>query len=222
MHQVNRQTKEHNELKEKLVILEKVVFELTNKVVNMETKELEHLAKVAMLEKAVGALSRKVPKMEIEVKDIKKNITTGKTKEKQIPSKIIKEKEGETEMVDFNINDIKDSSSTPKDKKDKVTNSNDKDGLLVCKDCNYKCKKKTSLEKHFAIKHEEHPCKECQEKLPSFTGLLNHIAKYHYQEQGDGESEDDAILGKRDLIEDQQGDKVSSFIFDKSMLNEFL
>jgi hypothetical protein len=43
MHQVNRQTKEHNELKEKLVILEKVVLELTNKVVNMETKELDHL-----------------------------------------------------------------------------------------------------------------------------------------------------------------------------------
>ena len=93
-----------------------------------------------------------------------------------------------------------------------------KKGLLACKDC----KKTTSLEKHIAIKHEEHPCKECQEKLPSFTELLNHIAKYDYKEQGDGESEDDAILGKRYLIEEQQGDKVSSFVFDESMLNEFL
>ena len=175
-----------------------------------------------MLEKAVGDLSQKVPKMEIEIKDVKKNITTDKTKEKQIMSKIIKEKEGETEMVGFNINDIKHISSTTKDKKDKVKNSNDKEGLLVCKDCNYKCKKKTSLEKHIATKHEEHPCKQCQEKLPSFTGGLNHIAKYHYQEQGDGESENDEILGTRDLIEEQQGDKVSSFIFDESMLNQFL
>ena len=85
-----------------------------------------------------------------------------------------------------------------------MKNSNDTEGLLVCKDCNYKCKKKTSLEKHIAIKHEEHPCKECQEKLPSFTELLKHITKYHYKEKHDVESEDDAILGKRYLIKKTQ------------------
>ena len=64
--QVNRQIKDHNELKKKVAILEKTVLELINKVVNMGFKKLEHLKKIVMLEKVVGALSSQVPKIESE------------------------------------------------------------------------------------------------------------------------------------------------------------
>ena len=147
-------------------------------------EKLKQLERLNMIEKVVGALSRKVPKMEGEIQDIKKNSKPSQTKEDVIPSEVVNNKEDKTETVSFNINYIKaGSTSTPKDKKGKVKKSNNEEGLMTCKDCNYKCKKKTSLDKHITIKHEEHPCKECQEKLSSFTELLKHIAKYHCKEQ---------------------------------------
>ena len=95
--------------------------------------------------------------------------------------------------------------------------SNVKEGFLTCK-----FKKKTSLEKHITIKHKEPPCKECKEKLSYFTELLKHIAKHHCKEQSNVESEDDAIIGKRDALEEEKDDKVSSFVFGESMLDKFL
>ena len=50
-HQVNKQTKKQNELKEKVTVPERSVFEMTNKLVNMETEQLKQLEKLNMLEK---------------------------------------------------------------------------------------------------------------------------------------------------------------------------
>ena len=70
----------------------------------------------------------------------------------------------------------------------------------------------TSVKKNFHI-HEEHPCTKCWEKLSYFTELLKHIAKYHCMEPGDVESKDKSK---------EKDDKVPSFAFTESMLNEFL
>ena len=94
--------------------------------------------------------------------------------------------------------------------------------MLSCSKCKYKCKKKTSLEKHMITKHEAHQCKECQEKLPSFMKLLAHIAEYHFQDQSEHEekeSKDDDIIKESDAKEEVGN--VSGIEFDKALLGEF-
>ena len=199
-HQVTKQTKEQNELTDKVNMLETSLLDLTNKVVNMENERKEYLEKFQKLEKVVAALCRKVPTMEKEIKEMKSNRTVGTTNEEKYLSVMIKDKEIETEQVVFDINDIKEKSSTPKEKSNKVSDINDKEALLSCKECNYKCKKINSLKKHITIKHEQHPCKEFRENLPTFTELLKHIAKNHCEEEGDVLSKDDEIP-ERDLGE---------------------
>ena len=185
----------------------------------MENERIEYLEKFQKLEKVVAALCRKVPSMEKEINEITNNRTPGATKEEQYMSKIIKDKEIETEKVVFDINDIKEKSSTPKEKKKKVS---DEEALLSCKECNYKCKKSNSLEKHITIKHEKHPCKECQENLPSFTELLKHIAKKHCEEEGDVLLKGDEIHEKVKLIGEENNEKVSNVVSNDAMMDKFL
>ena len=101
----------------------------------------------------------------------------------------------------INHDDIKHSSSTPKNMKVKVNKTKkdsereNKEQVLNCDICNYKCKKETLLKKHMITKHEENPCKECDMKLQTFMDLLQHVAKHHLKEQKVNEEDEDE-LGK--------------------------
>ena len=85
----------------------------------------------------------------------------------------------------FNINDLKDCSSTPKDVKEKVKINDFREKFLNCAECSYKCKKEKTMKKHILANHEDHQCKECQEKFPAFIELPKHVVKHHFKEQVD-------------------------------------
>ena len=66
-HKITDKEEEANALKKKVRVLEKLVTELTNKVVTMETDTVEKLQVV------VRAMSRKVLSLESEIQNIKHN-----------------------------------------------------------------------------------------------------------------------------------------------------
>ena len=94
--------------------------------------------------------------------------------------------------------------------------------MLKCNKCSYKCKKETTLSKHMITTHQEHPCKECKEKLPTFMELLKHVAKHHCKEQDKEEAEDDIIEKTGDHVEVENKEVKSDFVFNESMLDEFI
>ena len=77
------------------------------------------------------------------------------------------------------------------------------------------------------MKHDEHVCKECPEKLSSFMELLKQVAKHHHDNivvvQGKV-SEDSFVEQETENLDKykDEGDKDSIFIFEESMLDEFL
>ena len=154
----------------------------------------------------------------------KDKITGSQPKEKRYSDKKTAMKEDV-----FDVNDIKEKCSTPKEKNKKVSNE---EALLSCKECTYKCKKINSLKKHITLKHEKHPCKECQESHPSVTELLKHIAKKHCEEEGDvlvkgGEVQDldeDKLIKRSENIKTMDSEeKYKSFVFSESkFFDEFL
>ena len=115
-------------------------------------------------------MSRKVLSLETDIQNIKNNSKPSKDIKEQAVSKMAKEKDvekEESEEILFNPDDIKETSSTPKVKKHLLKKDNKEVGLHACKECNYVCKKETSLQKHMVTKHESHECKECHDKLSS-------------------------------------------------------
>ena len=55
--------------------------------------------------------------------------------------------------------------------KDKAKKVDATEILITCSECNYKCKKKTTMDKHMLMRHDEYVCKECPQKLLSFIEL---------------------------------------------------
>ena len=124
-----------------------------------------------------------------------------------------KQKELVDKSCDFNHDDIKESSSTPKDKMDKVEKTEVDSEMLKCKECNYECKKEKTFKNHTLTKHDHHQCKECQQKLPNFMQLLKHIAENH---------KDEEVCKERAEGKDLEAESGSSASFDESFLDEFL
>ena len=98
---------------------------------------------------------------------------------------------------------------------------------LKCGKCDYKCQKVGTLQKHMNTKHEEHQCKQCKEKLPSFMDLLKHVSKNHYRDEDEQKinAKKDELLDNlllKDLEDDKEYTKDTSFVFRESMLDEFL
>jgi hypothetical protein len=175
------QDKEKNDLKEKVENLEKTVIELTKKG---ESVRLEPL------EKVVHALTRKVLELECIIKDMKN---------KTVRDKVLNETPI-AEESSFDHNDIKHSSSTPKENnvKEGIQKLDTKEDIFKCKECNYKSKKEIYLKKHITNNHGDHRCNVCKEKLPTFMELLKHVSKNHYKEDDPPEniSEGDACDNK--------------------------
>ena len=51
--------------------------------------------------------------------------------------------------------------------------------LFNCDQCDYKCKKGTTLNKHMHTKHIEQHCKRCKETFKTAIDLVMHVAKEH-------------------------------------------
>ena len=166
-------------------------------------------------------MTRKVLSLEEEVKDLKnKSITNATIQDlKKKVAELYEEKETEKQKgrvdksCDFNHDDIKESSSTPKDKTDKVEKTKVDSEMLKCKEYNYECKKEKTLKNHTLTKHDHHQCKECQQKLPNFMQLLKHIAVHH---------KDEEVPKERAEGKDLETESGSSASFDESFLDEFL
>ena len=79
--------------------------------------------------------------------------------------------------------DIPNSTSTPKEEKQKINKDQNKKDIISCKECSYTCKKEESLKKHMITKHDEHQCKECKCISPTFMDFLKHITKHQYKDQ---------------------------------------
>ena len=194
--------------------------------------------KVSELEKMVKALSRKVLSLESEIEYIKNNTNISLGVENIKLSEIIEEKkETATEEViiensgsnmnSFDDSEIKLKCSTPKESQNKVKKTCSKDDLISCGQCNYKCKKEKTLQKHIVTKHEEHQCKECKEKLPSFMDLLKHVSKHHFKDEDEKKlnAEQDELFDNmllNGLDDNKEYVKASSFVFRESMLDEFV
>ena len=76
-------------------------------------------------------------------------------------------------------------------------------------------------------KHEEHQCKECKEKFSSSIDLLKHVSKHHFKDEGDKKlnAEKDEILDNmllKDFEDNKEDEKDSNFVFNESMLDEFV
>ena len=193
-HQKTIKRNEQQKHNEKMDVLENKVDVMALKIHALET-ELFHIKqnknnntkeKENPNEKVLKALSRKVLELEGEIKRIKFNSVKNERSEGKGVSDQVKKKQIELGKVgskqnfmdneiSFDHNDVKNSTSTPKKKKEIVLESEAKEEFLSCNKCNYKCKKGTILRKHMITKHEEHPCKECDMKLKTFMDLLQHF-----------------------------------------------
>ena len=194
------------------------------------TKKVEN-GKIEQLEIVLKAMTRKVLSLEREIVEIKKNkgpVQDSDVEDKENKTeKKISEENCPINNIYFNSNDIKNKCSTPKKTKDKAKKVEHKEMLINCNKCNYQCKKQATLDKHILTKHDEHVCKECPEKLSSFMELLKHVAKHHHDNEVvvQGKVSEDSFVEQEaenlDKYKDK-GDKDSSFIFEESMLDEFL
>ena len=198
--------------------------------------------KMAQLEKVVHALNRKVLELENEVKEMKKKRTHTQKDVVNSQLDIGKEKDSEEEKetnenclidkISFNSSEIKDNSSTPKESKDEGKKSKSKEDVISCEICNYTCKKENSLKKHMLTKHESHKCKECKEKLPSFMKLPKHVADFHYTDQEHKDEDEQKVIADKDqlfdymllkdLEDNKEYEKDSTFVFQESMMDEFV
>ena len=77
-----------------------------------------------------------------------------------------------------------------------------REDLVYCEICEYKCKKESTLRKHVNTKHNQYQkCYECGKMFDSKESLECHKEKGHGQEE---------------VIKD------TSFVFSESMLDEYL
>ena len=176
-------------------------------------------------------MSRKVLELEGEIKRIKFNSVKSERSEGKGVSDQVKKKEIELEKVgskqnfmdneiSFDHNDDKNSTSTPKKKKEIVLESEAQEEFLSCNKCNYKCKKGTILRKHMITKHEEHPCKECDMKLKTFMDLFQHVAKHHLKEGAVNDMDETEVENYNEKGIGDQDETEKFFKFKESMLDE--
>ena len=102
------------------------------------------------MEKVLKAMTRKVLSLETELIQVKERSSICNDAEdpkdkvsedvKDIESKIEKQASGEN--ISFDHDEIKGTTSTPKDKKNNVDKLDSKIEMLNCKHCNYSCKKR--------------------------------------------------------------------------------
>ena len=112
-----------------------------------------------------------------------------------------------------------------------------------CNHCDYKSEKLATLKKHKNTKHTEQKCKVCKDEFKTSLELITHVANEHAtqeevwsvkfqstpksdkEKEKEVNSEADELLDNmllKDLEENEEYKKDSSFVFRESMLDEFL
>ena len=182
-------------MKEKIVVLEKMVSELNKKMTNKETEQVKQLDIV------VKALIRKVLSLENEMIYMKDNKVSNKCSvEEEVLAKVKDMEVSESqdlkiinkkEKFEVYCKGLKEEKSKQNDSKDSEVKSgiDFKDSKksqkkdFKCEKCDYVCQKLTTLKKHVNTKHTEQNCKVCHTEFKTSMELINHVAKEHHQEE---------------------------------------
>ena len=143
--------KEDQEIKSKVIVLEKIVTEMALQIINLKT-EVSEMKKEKLLKENNDEEVYQTSSVDGEIKKI--------VKENNDPEGMVKEVKANLESNDIDTSDKKEE-------------------FLKCKLCDYKCKKETLLKKHFKSKHQEYRCKVCDMKVANSMDLLQHTAKEH-------------------------------------------
>jgi hypothetical protein len=190
-HHETKQVEESNELKEKIMILEKKVAEMIK-----ETSRLEKLDTV------VKALIRKVLTLENEIEEIKTKEYDSEDENmyniKGIEEHEVKEnnKEMETSEIVYEnpvqvdktkLDEVQDTKELENEDilsgNIKLPKKNTSRKDFKCEKCDYVCKKQTTMNKHVNTKHIDQKCKICEKEFSTSLELIQHVAKEHHKEQ---------------------------------------
>ena len=234
-HNIPIHVEEHNEMKEKIVVLEKMVSELNKKMTNKETEQVKQLDIV------VKALIRKVLSLENEMIYMKDNKVSNKCSvEEEILAKVkymeVSERQdlkiiNKKEKFEVYCKGLKEEKSKQNDSKDSKK-SQKKD--FKCEKCDYVCQKLTTLKKHVNTKHTEQNCKVCHTEFKTSMELINHVAKEHHQEEEEewhvkfhstpkaDEEEKGLKLVDKENTDNEQVVKEKEDVVSESMLDDIL
>ena len=180
-------------------------------------------------------MAEKILNLESKVKEMDSK-TTKSIIIKEAPNKDIKVKRANLKGSVFKFGDEA-RSNVSDEKKSKEEEKSAK--YFKCDQCDYKSEKIASLKKHNDTKHIEQKCKVCNEEFKTSKELITHVANKHAtQEEAwsvkfqstpksdkEKEREADELLDNmllKDLEDNEEYKKGSSFVFRESMLDEFL
>ena len=233
-----------NELNSKLEIkdlerFEKVLHALTRKVLYLEN-EIKEIRNNSHSVKEVLHENCDTEENSFNHNDIKHSSSTPKVlKEKEInkvqnPSENFKETEEEQFKEVLQVKKMSTNKDTHEEEKKSaiVKENSDKNKKKAgkdpyqCEDCDYTCKKFTTLSKHKNSKHINHMCKVCGKNFNNSMNLLRHVAIEHNEEDViinniihmDNEQVDTDVDRKKEA----KGQEDSSIVWSESMLDEYL
>ena len=157
-------------------------------------------------------LKEKVEAMEDKMKEMVQKIFNLETELKEMKS--IKRK---TEIVikepEQNIDKSQEKNYIKKYEKDQGESKTKSEPILErmfnCDQCDYKCKKETTLKKHIHTKHTQHICKRCNGKFKTSMELVMHVATEHNgntrnetTEPKDQTQENTSLMNQTDITEE--------------------
>jgi hypothetical protein len=127
--------------------------------------------KLINLENTVVEMGQLIRSLQTEIQDMK--ITKTKTNAKLLETPTINVTPLDPKLVEITQNsEIKDDSEKTESRKEE---------LFKCDKCDYRCKRKVTMEKHKNIKHDKkgEECKNCKEVFTTKIVLLKHVAEKH-------------------------------------------
>ena len=143
MHQKPIQKKDNIILNEKVMVLEKVIHKMAQKVLTMEMTIEQLKKKNKVLNSLRNQQILMYMKSSLKINYLKQSA------QKMLIKKLDEPKKG-------------------KDKKNLIKGTDSKVEFFNCSKCKHKCKNKLLLKNHMANKHEEHKCAECGKKVYYF------------------------------------------------------
>ena len=155
----------NKDINAKVEMLEKMVFEMAEKIMKLESKVKENESKDTS---TTVEASKKIETIE--------NVNNEKEKTKDLKEKKTKEK---VSVFKFGAEARNTVSFEIKSKlKDKSAKE------FKCELCDYSSEKLTTLKKHRNSKHTEQQCKVCRKEFKSAMDLIIHVSNVHQEQEG--------------------------------------
>ena len=208
-HQNQSKNHEHEQVNEKVKLLEKIVQELSVKLLCLETELIEVKNTHVNIKSTQG--SKKVEEGEGDKKSETKKEASKETSSSEIKKPLKNQKSKEFSVFRFGAESPKTRMDEKKEKEKEVKATDFK-----CETCEYKCKKKSTLMKHIKLKHSEQKCKICGKEFKDSMELVSHVAEDHLEE------EEVWNIHFQSTPKSAKENEKSSFVFSESMLDEFL